>query len=169
VKDEQIEPLELRRALIHFLASFPHRKSAASAGRTAFESEERAGAGVFRQRCESCHAARRFSDEPATHVGFDQWEPHVFAGDLVWASSDYQKTGIEPYVSEKGARVPSLRRLSRKRPYFTNGSSPTLADVVARVRFADGRTWHDEKRAAPGATALSPSEQSSLVAFLELL
>lgn len=169
VKGERVDPVELRRALMHFLAHFPHRKNPATVGRKSFLRHEAEGAAVFRDRCERCHSARRFSDDPATHVAFTDWEARVFAGDLVWASSDYEKTGIEPYVAAQGARVPSLRRILRKRPYFTNGSSRTLDDVLARFRDSGADAWHDEKRASNGAKQLSPDERATLLAFLELL
>lgn len=169
VKDEKLDPVELRRALMHFLAGFEHSKNVMTVGRTTFTTREAEGAVVFRDRCEHCHSARRFSDEPSSRVDFAGWEARVFAGDLVWASSDYQKSGIEPYVAEAGARVPSLRRLLRKRPYFTNGSSLTLADLLARLRFAGKDTWHDAGHAPASAKALDPTERASVQAFVELL
>ena len=48
-------------------------------------------------------------------------------GALTWATDRRWKTGIVPYVHADGARVPALRRLYRKYPYFTNG---TAADAV---------------------------------------
>jgi hypothetical protein len=169
IEDEHVEPMELRRALVHFLASFPHLPNPATLGRARYSPDEARGAAVFRDRCESCHSARAFSDEPASRVDFPGWEAAVFEGRLVWASADYHKTGIEPYVHEKGARVPSLRRLARKRPYFTNGSARTLEDVLSRVRFAQNETWHEATRAPADAKQLDPSERKALLSFLDLL
>ena len=71
----------------------------------------------------SCHAARLSTDDPSTEVPFARWEALVLAGGpIVWARPGYEKTGVEPYVHEQGARPSSLRRLYRKRPLFTNGS-----------------------------------------------
>jgi hypothetical protein len=169
VKDEKLDAVELRRALMHFLAGFEHRPNPRTVGRTTFTPDEAEGAIVFRDRCERCHSARRFSDEPESRVDFAGWEARVFTGDLVWASSDFQKTGIEPYVSERGARVPSLRRILRKRPYFTNGSSLTLADALLRVRFLEKDTWHDPGHAPAESKSLDARERASLQAFVELL
>ena len=85
-------------------------------------------------------------------------------GAILWASDERTKTGIEPYVHDEGARVPSLRRLWVKRPYFTNGSAPDLAAVLARVGLGPPLR-HD----APGNTPLSPQDQEALRAFLDLL
>ena len=86
---------------------------------------------------------------------------------IVWASDRYEKTGVEPYVHERGARVPSLRRLGRKRPYFTNGTAKTLGEVLDRARFDGTNFWHEEGPAA--STPLDASEQDALLAFLRLL
>ena len=79
----------------------------------------------------------------------------------MWGKAEYKKTGVEPYVHENGARVPSLRRLYKKRPYFTNGSAKTLEEVLARARFAPGGFWHEApesgRRGCPRrARAISP-------------
>jgi cytochrome c peroxidase len=70
-------------------------------------------------------------------------------------------------VHELGARVPSLRRLSKKRPYFTNGAAPDLASVVQRARFRGSEFFHEN--APDDASALTPSDQTALVEFLRLL
>ena len=86
---------------------------------------------------------------------------------LVWASNGYRKTGVEPYVHVEGARTTSLRRLYKKRPYFTDGSAKTLEDVLAGVRFQGDGFFH---AAAPaGAKPLSAPEQRALLSFLHLL
>ena len=77
----------------------------------------------------------------------------------------YERTGVEPYVHERGTRVPPLRRLYKKRPYFTNGSAPDLDDVLRRARVRAGGFAHD------GATGelLDEPSQEALRAFLDLL
>jgi hypothetical protein len=164
-------PSDLRRALMAFLMDFSHRPNPAVVGRTRWSSDEREGAEVFRDRCESCHAARLVADDPATRVPFERWEPFVLArgGPIVWARAEYAKTGVEPYVSDRGARVTSLRRLFKKYPYFTNGSAKSLAAVLDRVRYDEASFFHD--RAPAGATwrALAPREKEVLLAFLDLL
>ena len=89
-------------------------------------------------------------------------------GAIVWGKAEYQKTGIEPYVHEKGARVPSLRRLYKKHPYFTNGSAKNLADVVGRARFLPDGFLHTPPVPDRGATLDDPS-RAALLGFLRLL
>jgi hypothetical protein len=162
-------PLELRRALMRFLTDFSHRPNPAVLGRAAFEPLEREGARVFRDRCEGCHAARLAADDPSSRVAFEQWEALVLAeaAPIVWARDGYERTGVTPYVHERGARPPSLRRLSKKHPYFTNGSARSVEDVLDGVRFVGAETFHAN---APGPAArLDDASKRALRAFLELL
>ena len=87
----------------------------------------------------------------------------------MWASADYQKTAVVPYVHELGARVPSLRRLYAKWPRFTNGSADTIRDVLAMVRYDRTRFFHLSAPPDAGLSAFSPSEIEDLAAFLDLL
>jgi hypothetical protein len=164
-----LAPERLRQALMTFLMEFTHRPNPSVVGRTRWSDRERAGAELFRDRCESCHQARLVADDPSTRVAFGAWEPLVMApeGAIVWAKAEYEKTGVIPYVNEKGARVVSLRRLYKKHPYFTNGSAPDLADVVDKVQFAGDQFVH-EGSLAQGST-LTGGEKQSLLAFLDLL
>ena len=163
-------PLSLRRALMTFLMEFTHRPNPSVVNRTHFTDVERAGAEVFRRRCESCHQARLVTDDPRTRLRFEDWEPAVMSrqGPIVWAKGEYAKTGIVPYVNDNGARIVSLRRLYKKYPYFTNGSAKSLGDVLDRVRSSeDGWFVHDGgfDRGRP----LDAEERRSLGAFLDLL
>jgi hypothetical protein len=169
VHDETLTPVALRQALITFFMGFAHRPNAETAGRTALSPLEREGAEVFRDKCESCHEARLVADDASTRQPFDKWESLVLSPEdpIVWAHSEYEKTGVVPYVNENGARVVSLRRLYKKYPYFTNGSGRGLADVLDRARFADGKFFHEG--APPEAGGLTPPEKASLAAFLDLL
>jgi cytochrome c peroxidase len=102
-------------------------------------------------------------------VPFDRWESLVLApaGAIVWTDAARAKTGVEPYVHAAGTRVPTLRRLYKKWPYFTNGSATTLADVLVRFASTPQRSYHDG--APAGATHLSPGEAAAVLAFLDLL
>jgi hypothetical protein len=169
VAEDTLAPQELRRALMTFLMAFAPRPNPAVIGRTRWSSTERAGAEVFRDRCESCHEARLVTDDPATRLPFERWEEHVMSreGAVVWARADYEKTGVLPYVNEKGARVVSLRRLYKKYPYFTNGSAKDIRTVLDRAGVAAGQFFHDG--APDGAVGLADDEKTSLAAFLDLL
>jgi cytochrome c peroxidase len=172
--EPDLGPEGLRRSLMTFLIEFTHRPNPSAAGRAAFTAREREGASVFERRCERCHAARLASDVEASRVPFDRWEPQTLSpeGPIVWGRSGYEKTGIMPYVHEEGARVPSLRRLYKKWPYFTNGSAADLRTVLDWARFgeADGRPvfYHRAPPEAPLAS-LTEGEKDALLAFLELL
>ncbi|WP_437630121.1 hypothetical protein [Sorangium sp. So ce854] len=185
----ELSPEALRRALMSFLMAFSHRTNPAVVGRAGFTALERDGARVFRDRCARCHAPVLRSDDPGSAVPFDRWEELVLApeGAIVWGRAGHEKTGVVPYVHEQGARVPSLRRLYKKRPYFTNGSARTLRDVLERARFAapgsadasaangaakgaaaaPGAFFHDG--APEGLAALDPAAIDALLAFLDLL
>jgi hypothetical protein len=165
----EVDPEALRRALMAFFIQFSHRPNPSVIGRSRWTVPERAGAEVFRDKCESCHEARLVADDPSSRRPFEQWEPLVMTreGAMVWAHSDYEKTGVVPYVNEAGARVVSLRRLYKKYPYFTNGSAKSLSDVLDWAGFAGGHFFHEG--APAGSTALSPPEKAALLAFLDLL
>ncbi|MEJ7733428.1 MAG: c-type cytochrome [Polyangiaceae bacterium] len=161
-------PLDLRRALMRFLMDFTHRRNPAAAGKAAFDDRERAGAGLFAQRCSRCHAARLSADDPATEQPPERWEALVLApaAPIVWGRAGYEKTGIEPYVHRDGARVPSLRRVYKKRPYFTDGRVDSLGGVLDAVRWSDA--GHFSHVGGEGA-ALTDEERAALLAFLQLL
>ena len=171
VSEPSVSAEALRRALIAFLMRFSHTTNPAVVERAVYESNERHGAELFRDHCASCHAPRLQSDVPESARPFDAWPAAIFSpeGALVWASADYRKTGVTPYVHELGARVPSLRRLSKKWPYFTNGSARTLDDVVAAARFDEQQFFHANAPVGAKLSQLSPAETLDLVAFLKLL
>ena len=172
VHEATLGPEALRRALIAFLMRFSHTSNPSVVGRDHFESSELRGAELFRARCAGCHAARLQSDVPESALPFEAWERALFSaeGPIVWASAQYEMTGITPYVHESGTRVPSLRRLYAKWPHFTNGSADTLLDVVRRARFDDARFFHGHAGATdPALSAFTADQARDLAAFLELL
>jgi cytochrome c peroxidase len=171
VSATELGPESLRRALMSFLMSFSHTTNPAVVGRSGFDAAEQRGAELFRDHCARCHAARLQSDVPESALPFSAWPQAIFsaAGPIVWASADYQKTGVTPYVHEAGARVPSLRRLYVKWPHFTNGTANTVTDVARAARFDDARFFHAAAPADPSLRALSSEEVRELVAFLDLL
>ena len=162
-----LAPELLREAFIRFLIQFTHRSNAA-ANHTAFTAIEKRGAEVFRDRCAACHAARLIADESTTEVPFERWESLVLSpsGPLVWNNAAYAKTGIEPYVHDEGTRTPTLRRLYKKSPYFTNGSARSLGEVLDR--FAYDNTGHHDG-ATSAMTKLPADDKPALLAFLNLL
>ncbi len=168
VEAESLSAEDLRRDLISFLMDFSHSENPTDALGN-FSPHEQHGAEVFRDRCESCHEARLAADDPQSRVPFAAWARLIFLerGAIVWGRNTYEKTGVVPYVHELGARVPSLRRLEKKRPYFTNGTAPDLASVLARARYRGADFFHDG--ASADAAGLAPSEQTDVIEFLKLL
>lgn len=163
-------PLALREALMDFLVGFAPRPNPRAQGRVAFTDEERRGAEAFRTLCEGCHSARTVADEPSSLVPFERWEALIFSpeGPIVWGQDRYADTGIRPTVHELGARIPSLRRLERKWPYFTNGSARSLAELLAGVRTGGETTLHASAE-DPTLRGLSADELRALGSFLQLL
>jgi len=169
VGSRRLSPLDLRRALMSYFIAASHRENPAAMGRAELDARERAGLRAFTRYCESCHAARLAAHDPATRVPEERWESMLLSPEapIVWGRAGYEQTGVIPYVHRDGARVPSLRRLYKKRPYFTNGSASTVVDVIARVRLCGNRLWHGQ---APAECApLEAVEQDALAAFLDLL
>jgi len=170
IERAELGPLELREALLKFLYRFSHAPNPRSQGRKQFSALEAAGAAAFRDNCQSCHDARLASDDPRSVVPFDAWQALIFTRNapIVWARADYEKTGVLPYVHERGTRVPSLRRLALKPRYFTNGSAPDLDAVLERFRRDSSTSRHDGTGGS-GLVGLSPQARSALLAFLRLL
>jgi hypothetical protein len=164
-----LDAIGLRRALMTFLMEFTHRPNPAALGRTRFGDRERSGAEVFARRCEGCHEARLASDVPASRLPAPRWEALVLSreGPILWGKSEYKKTGVEPYVHDRGARVPSLRRLYKKRPHLTNGKAKSLREVLDRVRSGGDAFLHDGP--GEGLAPLDDGEKEALLAFLDLL
>jgi hypothetical protein len=171
VTDPALPPLALRKALMTALMRLGHAPNPAVTPGGHFTDLERQGAALFRDRCETCHQARLASDDPASRLPFAQWESLVMtdADPLVWGEAEYRQTGVVPYVHQSGSRVPSLRRLYKKFPYFTNGSAQDLAAVLGRARFAGATFWHDGGPAGASQSFFDPEEIQRLRAFLDLL
>jgi hypothetical protein len=165
----QLSPEVLREAFMTFLMDFTHRENPAVVDRARFTELERAGAQAFRDRCASCHEARLVVDDPASVVAFERWESLVLSpgGPIVWSNAAYAMTGVVPYVHPSGARVPGLRRLYKKWPYFTNGSARSLAELLDRFAATPDAAFHDG--APTSAARLTEAEKSALLAFLDLL
>jgi hypothetical protein len=174
---------QLRRALMAFLMRWSMPTNPAARARSSFTPLEAEGARIFARRCEGCHQARLVADDPQTRVALGEggalgpWERLIFSdsGPLLWASDAYAKTGVRPWVHPEGARVPALRRLYAKWPYFTNGSARSLDELLAQIRVrADpgcelGEGCIHDAGPAPSGAGLSEAERRALSAFLRIL
>ena len=167
----QLSPELLREAFMTFLMDFTHRENPAVVDHARFTELERTGARTFGDRCAACHAARLVADDPGSAVPFERWESLVLspAGPIVWSNAAYEKTGVLPFVHASGARVPALRRLYKKWPYFTNGSARSLAEVLDRFASSPNATYHDGAPTGAALARLTADEKSALLAFLDLL
>jgi hypothetical protein len=169
----ELSPGALREALLAHFMLVEHPPNPYAQPARPWAADEARGAQLFRERCEGCHQARLITDRADSRVPFEAWHDLVFseAGPLVWARDSYEKTGIEPLVHPRGARVPSLRRAYAKVPYFTNGSAQSLGAVLGAARWSPERFYHraPPASAAAGLQALAPEEQRDLLAFLRLL
>lgn len=170
VSGAPVEPDAQRVALLTFLIDFGHRRNPVRSANPTLTDLEQEGLGVFRDRCSACHQPLTSTRETGQFIPFDDWAEWTASpdSDLVWGAPLFFKTGIEPYVAEKGARAPSLRRVSRKQPYFTNGSSPTLDDVLRRFRVTGPSGLHASTGGEDetDSRSLSDSEIDALLALL---
>lgn len=159
------DAVQLRAAVLEFLAAFTPEPNPATRGRRGFTARERHGALRFETLCEGCHQARTVADDAASRVERSEWEDRIFGrGGLLWASEDRYRTGVQPYVHEGGARVPSLRRLWVKKPYFTQGGAPDMDAVLAGVRLGV-----ESVHAGTAGDPLPADDREALAAFLALL
>jgi hypothetical protein len=174
IERAQLDALELREALLAFLYAFAPEPNPTVLGRTRFSELEARGARAFAQRCEGCHSARSSADDASSRALPQTWEKLVLRRDapLVWARGDYERSGLLPYVHERGTRIPSLRRVADKPRYFTSGEAPSLAAVLER--FSQGPSVHPGGRppgepAAAERPVLDAPTREALLAFLRLL
>ena len=111
------------------------------------------------------------AEEPTTVVPFERWEKLTLspAGPIVWNNAEYAKTSVTPYVHAEGTRVPSLRRLYKKWPYFTSGIAKSLGELLDHYAYDSKRTFHDRAPANVSMKQLTADEKTALLAFLALL
>ncbi len=165
-----LSPTVLRKALLSFFVDFDHRPNPLRAQGRKLSTNALEGLAVFRERCEHCHQAV-LSTRRGDSLPWEKWREwlEIEGKDLVWGAPFYTKTGIEPYVHSAGARVPSLRRVYQKYPYFTNGSSRALRDLLSRLRYKGATVWHYYEASsaeAEGVKSLTAEEISGLEELL---
>lgn len=168
---DPVGPEEQRFALLEFLAGQQHLPNPWRAQGLKLPPAAVLALPVFRRHCADCHQPLTSTREDGRVIPFAEWRAWLESdgNDLVWGAPFLLKTGIEPYVDRAGARVPSLRRVAAKAPYFTNGSSPTLRDALLRFRFCGATAWHDATRVedSEAVEALTNEEIEGLLALLQ--
>jgi hypothetical protein len=168
---EVLSPLYLRQCFLEFFAVFTHRPNPWRIKHKRLDARSKRGLGIFRQRCEDCHHPVKTTRSPSA-VFFKNWETWLTAEDrdLVWGAPFLCKTGIRPYPDSTGTRVPSLRRIWYKYPYFTNGSAKDLHNVLTRFRYRGATAWHQYdgvEKDKSGIQTLTPREIEALEALLK--
>ena len=107
-----LDPAHLRRSLMTFLMDLNHTQNPATRDRSGYSALERRGAAVFRDRCESCHAARLVSDGAST-VNTAGWASTTRSGRR--ASSSGSSWGSTTSVTANPAAAARSRTTSRSR------------------------------------------------------
>lgn len=162
-----LTPIALRESFLSFFVDFKHRPNPFRSRPPESGDTMERGLKVFRDRCAYCHLplVSTRTGESVPLSGWREWLEDKWQ-DLVWGAPFYTKTNIQPYVHEAGARVPSLRRVVQKYPYFTDGSSRTLVDVLRRFRYQGATAWHHYEENTNGAET-PKSLTADEIAYLE--
>jgi len=109
--------------------------------------------------CEVCHSAPNFTDNGFNNVGLASF------GDK---DADMGRYVQKPIGLMKGAfKTPTLRDITLSAPYFHDGSSNTLLEVVEHYRI--GGIIKDNLSPNLKALTLSQAEMNDIVAFMEAL
>ena len=160
-----LSPAEVRTALAAYMARIPPEPSPFSAGRSALAPLERRGLALFRSGCAGCHElvgnSARGNAIPAGVL-----ERRLLAGEVALTSPRRYAVGT-PVLGEGGNNPPSLRGVWDAAPYFSDGSAPTLEDVLRRTDPDASAVHAPENGARPAA--LSKADRAALLAFLRAL
>jgi cytochrome c peroxidase len=117
-----------------------------------------------RGRCNACHLGPSLTDSRFHNVGIGYVPPDTL---VETGFSDPGRYAITGHPADLGAfKTPTLREVSRHAPYMHDGSSPDLADAVARYLAVQDNPWLDP---AMREVTLFPSDIRPLVAFLRAL
>ena len=175
-KGRMFSAREIRVALIRYLSDLPVPTPAKRQPGSDFSTEAKRGWALFRAHCASCHQPQRTMRQPSP--AFPTTQTRLTLNNLANqpAALGYPgtaRTGVEPYFTKNGNRITPLIGLSRLGPFFTNGSSSTLRDVLRRFRpnrtHVHGRSTPTRDSAEPTAAprrALKAHEVEALEAFL---
>jgi mono/diheme cytochrome c family protein len=161
-----LSPEETRVALAAYMARIPVERSPFVApDRRALTAAERRGLATFREDCAGCHRLSR-SASGRRAIGRGDIETLLLAGQVALTSARLYDVGT-PVLGEGGNNPPSLRGVWAAAPYFSDGSAPTLDDVLKRTNP------HAAKIHAPQNAELSSAfpatVRDDLLAFLRAL
>ncbi|MBL8858458.1 MAG: hypothetical protein JNL28_08145 [Planctomycetes bacterium] len=119
--------------------------------------QEQQGAQIFGTigRCTVCHPGPRLTDDSFRYIGV---RPQ---------NDDLGRFAVTGQLGDRGRmKVPSLRNVELRAPYFHNGSMPTLEAVVDFYdRGGDFNAPNKDPAIAP--IGMTPAQKAALVAFLK--
>jgi cytochrome c peroxidase len=176
----------IRKAIPEYLKTLTSRGAPFDTGKMSAAAQR--GFDLFKGKagCAQCHSGPRFTDDMPHNIGVPE-NPEIWSNPtrhitfVTFASF----IGIENYMNirrDVGAHIrthkvdgsdmgkfmtPTLRELGQTAPYMHNGTSKTLADVVAFYNRGGGNDANKDQRIKP--LDLSKAERANLVAFLEAL
>lgn len=114
---------------------------------------------VGKANCDVCHSAPNFTDNGFHNLGLASWSN---------TNPDMGRYSERPLGLMKGAfKTPTLREISRSAPYFHDGSSSTLEEVVEH--YAQGGVVKTNLSPNMHELDLSEQEKADLVAFMRAL
>lgn len=109
--------------------------------------------------CAICHQAPNFTNNGFHNIGLASYDQ---------STADMGRFTIKPLPSLKGAfKTPTLREIDQTAPYFHDGSSKTLEEVVAH--YNKGGITRQDLSPDIKPLNLSEDEQKALVAFMHAL
>ncbi len=161
-----LSPVEVRAALAAYMAVIPPEPSPYVApDRHTLDARQRRGLAVFRNGCAGCH--QLVGDSAlGDRIPKRQLESRLLAGQVALTSPRRYAVGT-PILGDGGNNPPSLRGVWDAAPYFSDGSAPTLDDVLRRTDPDAHEVHAPENTTRP--PAFSADERAALLAFLKAL
>jgi cytochrome c peroxidase len=176
----------IRKAIPEYLKTLNSRGAPFDTGKMSAAAQR--GFDLFKGKagCAQCHSGPRFTDDMPHNIGVPE-NPEIWSNPMrhITFVTFASFMGIENYMNirrDVGAHIrthkvdgsdmgkfmtPTLRELRQTAPYMHNGTSKTLADVVAFYNRGGGNDANKDPRVKP--LDLSKAERANLVAFLEAL
>ena len=158
--DDEITPVRIAYAIATYERTLIPDESKfddVARGDATFTPAEAAGRAAFGPECAVCHGGTTFTNNSFRNIGVRPNEEDLGRADV---------TGL---IGDEGRfRVPSLRNVELRAPYFHNGGQATLADVL--VFYDDGGDF-DPPNLDPAMDGinLTAGERTNIELFLETL
>lgn len=158
----QLSPHDARAALLSFLMTLGAQVGPLRQRDGTFTPQAERGAVLFQRDCAGCHepTADLRAREP---VAADRLLRHLRDRPLSFGAPLFARSGVTPYYTSAGNRISPLLDLARGGPFFSNGSAPTLEDLLHSARPGSAAV-HDQ--APTGPPSYDADEVNALRAFL---